>query len=140
MQNANEASQKNGFENGTVNFLSATSLKRGNRSPAVTIEKIKAINTIKNDSLKNCMINCRLSDPMAFLTPTSFALFSLLAVLKFIKLMQASRSTKSPTIPNNHTYWMRPPVLIPFLKSPYKCHFFIGCKKTMGLYLLSSVA
>ena len=80
---------------------------------------------INNDSLKNCLISCFLSEPTALRTPTSFALFSERAVLRFMKLMQAISNTTSPRMPNIRTYFIKPPVFFPFFKitiqSPF-CH------------------
>ncbi len=74
-----------------------------------------------------------LNDPMAFLMPTSLARFSERAVVRFMKLMQASSNTKQPMMPNNHTYVMRPPTFLPFLKSSYKCHLTHRMQKYPGL-------
>ena len=74
-------------------------------------------NATKTDSLRNCLINWCLSDPTVLRIPTSFALFSLRAVERFMKLIQASISTNTPIIANNQTNCMRPPSALPFLKS-----------------------
>jgi hypothetical protein len=58
--------------------------------------------------------------------PTSRARFSDLAVLRFIKLIQASSTTKTPIIPKSHTYWMSPPDRIPFSQEDRRCQSFIG--------------
>src|SRR5688500_2172503 len=67
---------------------------------------------------------------MVLRIPTSLALFSEFAVVKFIKLIQASNNMKRPIIPNIHTYSMRPPVYTPLLNSEYKCHLSIECRKS----------
>ena len=105
--------------------------------PAEMIKQMPSA-AINNDSQKNWLINWFRKEPTAFRMPISFALFSLRAVLRFIKLMQASSSTNIPIIPNSHTYSIAPPVLIPFLNSEYKCHLLIGCRKITGLNFVSS--
>src|SRR5689334_20751543 len=127
--NAKFINQKNGFEKGIEIFLSASSLNHGSDNITSNNESMKANSTTKNDSLKNCWINCFFNDPIVLRMPTSFALFSARAVLKFMKLMHANSNTKIPTIPNNHTNVMRPPSGKPFLKSEYKCQSFIGYNK-----------
>src|SRR4051794_20892417 len=107
-------------------FLSESSLNQGRDKNMSRKESIKARNTTKNDSLKNCWINCLFRDPIDLRTPTSLALFSERAVLKFVKLMQAKSSTNIPTIPKSQTKVMRPPDGSPFLNSEYKCQSFIG--------------
>ena len=52
------------------------------------------------DSVINCMPSCHLYEPMDFLMPTSLALSTDRAVDRFIKLMQAMRSTISPSAKN----------------------------------------
>lgn len=51
---------------------------------------LNAINATSMDSLKNWPMSCGLREPMAFRMPTSFARFSLLAVLRFMKLIQGA--------------------------------------------------
>ena len=68
----------------------------------------KAQATTNSDSLKNWLISCERTDPTALRIPTSLARFSERAVLKFIKLMQANNSTKTPMMVNSQTYWIRP--------------------------------
>jgi len=87
---------------------------------------------VTSDSLKNWLINCPRNEPMALRMPTSLARFSLRAVLRFIKLIQASNKTKPPTREKIHTYCMAPPELTPSLNSEYKCHLLIGCKSICG--------
>ena len=44
---------------------------------------------------------CHLNDPTVLRIPNSLALFSFIAVLRFIKLIQASSNTKMPIMLNN---------------------------------------
>ncbi len=93
----------------------------------------KAKPTTSNDSIKNLPISCPFhgADGLAdtdFLCP----LFER-AVLRFMKLMQASSNTNIPMIPKSQTYSMRPPVFIPFLNSWYKCQRPIGWRKMTRL-------
>ncbi len=99
---------------------------------------INARRTTRQDSKKNCLAICHLNDPMAFRMPTSLALFSLLAVLRFIKLMHASINTKMPMAANSQTQRILPPVFMPFLNSLNRFHLLMGCRKTCHLYLFSS--
>src|SRR5882724_6675062 len=70
--------------------------------------------------------------------PTSFALFSLRAVLRFIKLMQASNNTNTPMMPKSQTNCTRPPMFFPSFHSEYKCHLLIGWRNTSLLNFFSS--
>jgi len=85
--------------NPNVRVFSEKLLKRGSRSSIIKIEIKTAIKLIRIDSPMNCFINCVLSAPKTFLMPTSLALFADLAVARFIKLMQAINSIKTPTTP-----------------------------------------
>src|SRR6266542_832362 len=138
--NARLINQKNGFKKGIEIFLSANSLNHGSDNVTSNNESIKAKITTKNDSLKNCCINCLFKEPIALRIPTSLARFSARAVLKLMKLIQANSSTKIPTIPKSHTNVMRPPSGSPFLKSEYKCQSFIGYNKAWYLYSCIPVA
>ncbi|MNT97101.1 hypothetical protein D3C72_2393430 [compost metagenome] len=62
---------------------------------------------ITKDSVRNCATNSFLFAPTTFLTPTSFALFSLWAVLKFMKLMQAIIRIKQAMAINDLTMPIR---------------------------------
>ena len=117
--------------------LPETPLKKGSSNCTNNKARINEKNTVSNDSLKNCITSCFLNDPIAFRIPTSFALFSERAVLRFIKLIQASNKTKTPMIPNIQTYWMAPPVFTPFLNSEYKCQRLIGCRNRAGFFWAS---
>src|SRR3990170_7382313 len=88
--------QNTGLSKGNAIFLSANSLNQFTNNLTSTMENTKARATNINDSLKNWEINCHFADPTALRTPTSFALFSDRAVLKFIKLIQANSNTKIP--------------------------------------------
>ena len=67
------------------------SLKSG-RNISITIIAIKTASIlIKTDSVINCLTSCDLLEPSVFLMPTSFALFSDLAVARLIKFIQAIR-------------------------------------------------
>src|SRR6185437_33673 len=125
-------SQKKGWLHKIDICLSATWLKNGSESQTTTIDTINANATVRNDSLKNCMMSCFPKDPTVLRMPTSFARFSLFAVLKFMKFIQASKSTNKPMMPNIQTYCIPPPVFTPFLNSEYKCHLLIGCKNKAG--------
>src|SRR5690606_7917497 len=98
----------------------------------IIIARKYATLTIKRDSPKNCLTNCSLLEPTDFLTPTSLALFSDLAVDKFMKLIHANKRTNAPIIPNNHTYSIRPPVCTPFSKLERRYQSFIGKSKILG--------
>src|SRR5215469_11245313 len=111
-----------------------TSLKKESESCTHNNDNANANATVNIDSAKNCCINCLRSEPTVLRIPTSFARFSLRAVLKFMKLMQASNNTNTPIMPNIHTYWIAPPTFTPFLNSEYKCHLFIGIKKSSGFF------
>src|SRR5450755_2898855 len=124
--------QKIGLPDGSVIFLSAISLNQGSDSQTNNKESIKANRAMNTDSQKNWTINCARNDPAALRMPISRALFSLLAVLRFIKLIQARSRTNAPIRANSQTYWMAPPALTPFLNSEYKCHLLIGCRKICG--------
>src|SRR4051812_32893567 len=83
--------------------LSAILLKKGSNNCTRQIQNTNAKSDTSTDSDKNCPINWRRNDPTVFLIPTSFARFSLLAVLRFIKFMEASNKTNAPIIQNNQT-------------------------------------
>src|SRR3989337_2663526 len=109
--------QKYGSAQGKLIRLSATELKYGSIKNTSSTEKIKANAAINMDSLKNWVTNCFRTEPIAFRIPTSLARFSERAVLKFMKLIQASINTKAPMVAKSQTLSIRPPVLNPFLKS-----------------------
>src|SRR5258706_4751286 len=129
--------QKKGLAHKMDIFLSATLLKNGSVSCTINNDKEKAKRTVSNDSLKNWKINCLRNEPIVLRMPTSFARFSLRAVLRFIKLIHASNKTNTPIIPNIHTYCIAPPTFTPFLNSAYKCQWLIGSRKSVGFFFAS---
>lgn len=70
-------------------FLFARSLNKGSKTSTIPTAHITAILLIKTDSAMNCPMRCERGDPSVFLTPTSFARFSDLAVARLMKLIQA---------------------------------------------------
>src|SRR6186997_2424650 len=121
--------QKTGFRIGKVKCLFTNKLKEGNKRKTATTEKRKAINARIIDSEKNCIINCFLSEPNVFLTPTSFALFSERAVERFMKFTQAINKIINAIIVKSLTYSIMPPTFFPSLKSLYNLHLLIGNAK-----------
>ena len=113
MVKINMIPQKVGFANCNETSFSVMVLKAGKTNSTIIKANAKAINEITKDSLKNCPINSPRPEPMALRTPTSFALFSERAVLKFMKLMQAINKTMSPKMPKSFTYLIKPPVFMP---------------------------
>ena len=95
------SSQKIALPHGRPICLSASLLNSGINKITSKIEKIKETKATKTDSLKNWRMSCVLNEPTVLRMPTYLALFSLRAVELFIKLMQASMSTKNPIIENN---------------------------------------
>src|SRR5687767_8908072 len=89
---------------GKTIFFEVTWLNQGSNRTTMTEATTKANTTTNSDSPKNCLMICQRLDPTALRIPTSLPLFSERAVLRFMKLIQASSNTKMPTIPNNHTY------------------------------------
>ena len=89
-------------------------LKAGNASSASTMANTRAIDVSKKASDKNCSTRSFLCEPIAFLTPTSFALFSERAVVRLIKLIHAINNTSKPIIVNMRTYSRKPAVSFPF--------------------------
>ena len=89
-------------------------LKAGNASVANTMANTKAIAVSKKASNKNCITRSFLCEPIAFLTPTSFAHFSERAVVRLIKLIHAINNTSKPIMVNMRTYSRKPSVSCPF--------------------------
>ena len=83
-------------------------------------------------------MSCSRTEPTVLRIPTSFALFSERAVLRFIKLIQASNNTNTPITANIHTYSIWPPACLPSFHEERKCQSFIGCRKIAALNLFSS--
>ena len=82
------------------------------------------MNANSADSIKEPEYELFYREPMALsCTPTSFALFSDLAVVRLIKLMQAISKTSIPTILKMRTYSMKPAIGLPPSKLSYKCQF-----------------
>src|SRR5437762_13944524 len=96
--------QKNTLFQATDTCLPDTLLKNGSSRITNNKDNAKEKTTVNNDSLKNCRMICFQSEPIVFRIPTSFARFSLRAVLRFMKLIQASNKTNTPIIPNIQTY------------------------------------
>src|SRR5260221_6172935 len=96
LNNQNAVSEK-----GKEILFCVTSLNQGNNRNTINEAPKNAMITTNNDSPKNCLINWLRTEPTAFLMPTSLALFSERAVLRFIKLIQASNNTKIPMMPNS---------------------------------------
>jgi hypothetical protein len=82
-----------------VRCFSEKLLKRGRSSSIKKIEINTAIKLIRIDSPMNCFMSCVLSAPKTFLMPTSLALFTDLAVARFMKLMHAMNRISIPTTP-----------------------------------------
>jgi uncharacterized protein YceK len=87
-----------------VIFVLATSLKKGSDSDAIKMESTNASTAMNMDSQKNWLISYTRKDPTALRMPTSLALFSLLAVLRFMKLIQARSNTNRPMMAKSQTY------------------------------------
>src|SRR5580693_6084682 len=98
---------------------------------------IKAINPamadIIIDSIRNCAINDFFNAPATFRIPTSFARFSLLAVDRFMKLIQAINNIKTAMSVNNLTVSIRPPVGFPSTNFEYNLNWLTGYKKDSSL-------
>src|SRR5690349_5782093 len=107
-------SQKFGLVNGMLISLLISVLKAGNATWTNNTQKNAAIVVTNTDSTRNCRIKDFLCDPIAFLIPTSLALFSDLAVVRLIKLMHAISSTNTPIIVNICTYSIKPAESFPF--------------------------
>src|SRR5688572_12698364 len=95
--------QNHGFNHGICICFPARALNQLNEETTMINAKTNARRTTKNDSLKNWPINWDLIDPIDLRMPTSFALFSERAVLRFMKLIHAKINTITPTTPNSHT-------------------------------------
>src|SRR5260221_2145028 len=95
--------QNHDCDQGILISLPDKSLNHGREVITNAMAMRNANTTTKNDSLKNCPTNCLRIEPIAFRIPTSFARFSDLAVLKFMKLMHANNKTNTPIDPMNQT-------------------------------------
>ena len=83
-------------------------------------------------------MSCPFWEPMDLRIPTSLALFSDRAVLRFMKLIQAKINTKAPIIPKSQTYVILPPDCLPWSKLLLKYQSSIGRRKILGLYCTTS--
>src|ERR1700753_3083025 len=118
--------QNAGLDHGMDICLSATRLNDDSASCTRINENAKATVDTNNDSLKNWLMSCFRNEPNVLRIPTSLARFSERAVLRFMKLIQASSNTNVPMMPNIHTNSIFPPTITPFLNSEYRCHLLIG--------------
>src|SRR5580658_3404431 len=94
-------SQKRVLDQGRDRFFCERLLKYGSNRPDIRRARIKAISAAAMDSVKNCMISLSRTEPNVFRIATSLARFSLRAVERFMKLIQASNKTNTPIIPNS---------------------------------------
>jgi len=74
----------------------------------IIIPITRLMSEIRIDSDKNWFISLILVAPVTFLIPTSFALFADLAVLRFMKLMQAMARIKAATTIKIEMYFWFP--------------------------------
>ena len=72
-------------------------LNQGTANSTNTMAKNNAMNDMTTDSARNWRINCGRKAPMTFLKPTSLARLADLAVVMFIKLIQAIKRINSAT-------------------------------------------
>jgi hypothetical protein len=115
--------------------LSATPLKNGSMSCTKIRESTNANIATSSDSLKNWAINWLRSEPIALRMPTSLARLSERAVVKFMKLMQASSNTKAPITPYNHTNWSASADVDAVLEFRVQCQSDIGKRNRSRLTL-----
>ena len=123
-----------GWFHGMSMLFSAMVLKNGKASQASIIANMKETTTVRSEPAKNCAISWLRREPIVFRMPTSLARFSLRAVLRFMKLIQANNKMKTPVRPNIVTYLIAPPVFTPSLNSPYRCQLLIGCRNSAGFF------
>ena len=69
-------------------------LNKGIMAKASNMASMQEMKAVKVDSLRNCVIKFLRSVPNTLRTPTSLALFAERAVVRFMKLMQASKRIK----------------------------------------------
>ena len=86
------------------------------------------IKASKIDSPINWTTRDRFCAPTHLRIPTSFALFSLRAVVRFIKLIQAMRRMNAAMIAKSLTNSISPPSSLPFVKFEYKRQRLMGYK------------
>src|ERR1700681_2705305 len=89
-------------------------LKEGNRIYTNKNAKNMAQKLNKMDSIKNCDISLPFKEPSAFRIPTSRERLVELAVVRLVKLTQASSKIKTASAPKIYTYWISP-----FVSSSY---------------------
>jgi hypothetical protein len=99
--------------------LSTRSLKPGRLTSTIINARINARNASKILSPINCVISSLFFAPATLRIPTSFARFSLRAVLKFMKLIQAINKIKAAIIANSFTNSILPPTYWPFSDFEY---------------------
>ena len=75
-------------------------MKNGREISIKVIDIKTEISANKIDSVRNCSINLVLLDPSVFFIPTSLALVSDLAVVKFIKFIIAKSRMKNAIAEN----------------------------------------
>src|SRR5580765_8488665 len=97
------AIQNDGACKGSCIAFCEIMLNQGSAANTINKAKPDEMITTRNDSAKNCAMSCLRPDPRVLRTPTSLALFSERAVLRFMKLIQASNSTNTPIDPMNQT-------------------------------------
>src|SRR3954466_12000733 len=100
---AAQISQKIKLYMGSFISLPERLLNQGRSKLTRTHDAIKENITTKKDSLKNWYTSCLRTEPIVLRIPTSFARFSDRAVLRFMKLMQASSNMNTPIIVTIHT-------------------------------------
>ena len=88
-----------------------------------------AIKARSTDSLRNWKTRELFTAPATFRMPTSFARFSLLAVDRFMKLIQAISNTKAAMMPRILTVSILPPTGLPFSKLEYSLRLLTGYRK-----------
>src|SRR6185437_4192329 len=125
--------QNHGLSQGICICLAASWLNQSSDNCARISAIAKAIATNTSDSPKNCAINCCLNEPTAFRMPTSRARFSLRAVERFMKLIQASTRTNVPISPTSQT--IRDGEIsepLENLSAASRCHLDIGYSVIWG--------
>ncbi len=119
-------------------FLSVTWLKDDILSATSPIASRAEKKLRSTDSPRNWVISPPLLAPTTFRMPTSFALFSLRAVLRFIKLIQAISRIKAAMMAESFTNSILPPSSTAPLKLEYKRQRLIGYKNIS--HLVSSLS
>src|SRR5678816_4514278 len=88
-------------ENAVLKLIGSSMIMENpfNRSATRATAMSEETKLYKNASNKNCLINCDLVEPVTFRMPTSLARLEALAVDRFIKFTQASRTINSAMLP-----------------------------------------